>query len=101
VTNWAKSAIRDMLAGIVRSLVDRPNDATIELVEHEDSTTLRVLPHSSDVGRLIGENGRTVHALRVVVNASAAKHGCGRFNVEIGEPQVRLPAGAKESQVAR
>ena len=96
MTNCTKSAIREMLAGIVRSLVDRPNDATIELVEDEGSTTLRVLPHSSDVGRLVGENGRTVHALRVVVNASAAKHGCGRFNVEIGETRVCPPGGAKK-----
>lgn len=88
MTNSAKSAVRDMLAGIVRSLVDRPDDVNIELIEEEDSMTLWVRPHPSDAGRLIGEHGRTVHAIRVVVNASAAKHGCGRFNVEIGEMRV-------------
>ena len=88
MTTGAKSAVRDMLAEIVQCLADRPNDATVELIEDEDSTTLLVGLHSSDVGRLVGEHGRTVHAIRVVVNASAAKHGCGRFNVEIGEAQA-------------
>ena len=88
MTNWTKSGIREMLAGIVCFLVDRPNDAAIEVVEEENSTTLRIWLHSSDFERLTGENRRTVHALQVVVNATAAKHGCGRFNVEIGETPV-------------
>ena len=66
-----------------------PSDAAIKLVEDKDCTTLRVWLHSSDVGRLTGENRRTVHALQVVVNATAAKHGYGRFNVEIGNACIR------------
>ena len=88
MTNSAKSAVREMLAGIVRSLVERPNDTIIEMVEEEGCTTLRVWSHSSDIARLVGEHGRTVHAIRALVSASAAKHGCGRFNVEIGETRA-------------
>ena len=83
MTNEAKSAMLQMLTGIVYSLVDNPKDVTIQLVEAEGGGTFRISTHPADVGRLMGVDGRTVHAIRVVVNASAAKCGCGRFDIGI------------------
>jgi len=95
MTNEAKSAVQQMLTGIVRSLVDRPDDVAVEFVEGESSAKLQIRSHPADVGRLIGQQGRTVHAIRVVVNASAVKWGCGRVDIEIWQPGVRLPAEAE------
>ena len=91
MTIEAKSAVEQMLTGIVRSLVDRPDDVAVELVEDESGATLWIRSHPADVGRVIGEQGRTVRAIRVVVYASAVKLGCGRLNVEIWQPRGCLP----------
>ena len=84
--NEAESAIQGILTVIVRSLVDRPDDVTIELLRDETGTcTAQIRTNPIDAGGLIGEHGRTVHAIRVVVNAIAAKRGCGRFNIQVVE----------------
>jgi predicted RNA-binding protein YlqC (UPF0109 family) len=80
--NTAKTALRELLTAIVRSLVDRPEDVAIEVLEGENHSTLQIRSHPADLRRLVGEHGRTADAIRVVVNASAVKRGFGRFNVE-------------------
>ncbi len=65
--------VQDMLLTVVRSLVDRPDDVAITPVPSEASLTFRVLAHSSDMGKLIGVNGRTARALRIILGANAAR----------------------------
>lgn len=62
-----------MLRTVVRSLVDRPNDVVITPVPGETGTTYRVLAHAADMGKLIGVNGRTARALRIILGANAAR----------------------------
>jgi uncharacterized protein len=65
--------VQDMLLSVVRSLVDRPDDVQITPVPGESSLTFRVLAHPSDMGKLIGVNGRTARALRIILGANAAR----------------------------
>lgn len=65
--------VQDMLQTVIRSLVDRPDDVTIVPVPGETSTTFRVLAHPADMGKLIGVNGRTARALRIILGANAAR----------------------------
>lgn len=62
-----------MLLTVVRSLVDRPDDVEITPLPNETSVTFRVKVHPSDMGKLIGVNGRTARALRVILGANAAR----------------------------
>lgn len=62
-----------MLLTVIRSLVDRPQDVEILSVPGEASLTFRVLAHPSDMGKLIGVNGRTARALRIILGANAAR----------------------------
>lgn len=62
-----------MLATVVRSLVDRPDDVVVTPLPGETSLTFRVQAHPSDMGKLIGVNGRTARALRVILGANAAR----------------------------
>ena len=95
MTTGAKAALQDLLTAIVRTLVDRPDNVAIELVEGEGSTSLQIRCDPADVGKLVGHHGRTVHAIRVVVNAAAAKRGCGRFVIEVVEPGTSTPAACE------
>ena len=65
--------VHDMLRTVVRSLVDRPDDVEITAVPGESSLTFRVLAHPADMGKLIGVNGRTARALRIILGANAAR----------------------------
>lgn len=65
--------VHDMLLTVIRSLVDRPDDVQITPVPGETSLTYRVLAHPADMGKLIGVNGRTARALRIILGANAAR----------------------------
>lgn len=62
-----------MLVTVVRSLVDRPDDVQVTPVAGETSLTFRVQAHPADMGKLIGVNGRTARALRIILGANAAR----------------------------
>lgn len=63
----------DLLAWIVRQLVDDPAAVTVETVEQEDATVLRLHVAPDDVGKVIGRQGRIARALRTLVRASGAR----------------------------
>jgi predicted RNA-binding protein YlqC (UPF0109 family) len=68
--------VKDLIAYLVRSLVDHPDEVTVESFEEDDGTLvfeLRV--GEDDVGKVIGRSGRTVNALRTVVRAAAVREG--------------------------
>lgn len=39
------------------------------------TTNFRLQMRKSDVGRVIGRNGQTIHALRALLSSAAARHG--------------------------
>ncbi len=67
--------MRDLVEYLVRALVDRPEEVSVEEFEEDDGTIVFELTVAEDdVGKVIGRNGRTVNALRTVVRASAVRH---------------------------
>lgn len=65
--------VHHMLVTVVRSLVDRPDEVEIVPLPGEASLTFRVKAHPGDMGKLIGVNGRTARALRIILGANAAR----------------------------
>lgn len=63
----------DLLAWIARQLVDHPDAVSVETVERDDATVLRLHVAPDDVGKVIGRQGRLARALRTVVRASGAR----------------------------
>jgi len=63
----------DLLAYLARQLVDRPEEVSVESVERDGDTVLRLRVAPDDVGKVIGRQGRIARALRTVVRASAAR----------------------------
>lgn len=75
-------ALKDLVATVAEALVDDPD--AVDVSEHEDSrgvlVELRVAP--SDMGKVIGKDGRTAQSIRALLNAAAARQGC-RAQLEI------------------
>ena len=74
----------DLLAWIARQLVDDPDAVSVETVEHDDATVLRLHVAPDDVGKVIGRQGRLARALRTVVRAGGAGDG-RRIVLEIAD----------------
>jgi predicted RNA-binding protein YlqC (UPF0109 family) len=69
--------VEALLEYLVRSLVDEPDEVTVEAIEEDDGTVvLELRVAEDDVGKVIGRGGRTVAALRTVMKAVAVRHDC-------------------------
>jgi uncharacterized protein len=68
--------VEDLLAYLARSLVDSPDEVSVESFEEEDGTiVLELRVAEDDAGKVIGRGGRTVSALRTVMKAAAVRQG--------------------------
>jgi uncharacterized protein len=69
--------VEALLEYLVRSLVDEPDEVSVETIEEEDGTVvLELRVAEDDAGKVIGRGGRTVAALRTVMKAVAVRHDC-------------------------
>lgn len=66
-------ALKELVERIARALVDSPDQVTVEAAEEDNALVLRLRVASSDVGRVIGKQGRTAKAMRTVLHAIAAR----------------------------
>ena len=77
--------MKELLEVIVLPLVDNPQDVEITETEKEDGEILLSLKvNSSDMGKVIGRQGRIAKAIRTVMKAAANKDG-KKVAVEIVE----------------
>ena len=74
----------ELLAWIARHLVDEPDAVSVETVEQDGTTVLRLHVAPDDVGKVIGRQGRIARALRTLVRASGAR-GDRRVVLEIAD----------------
>jgi predicted RNA-binding protein YlqC (UPF0109 family) len=76
----------ELVTQIARALVDIPDDVTVETVEKGESTSLRLRVAPSDVGKVIGKQGRTARSIRTILGAVSMKHR-HRYTLDIVEDQ--------------
>ena len=66
--------MEELLEYLARSLVDRPDEVSVESFEEDDGTlVLELSVDEDDYGHVIGRGGRTATALRTVVKAAGAR----------------------------
>ncbi len=58
---------------IAQSLVDRPDEVTVSEVLGGQTTVLELAVAKSDLGKVIGKQGRIADALRTILNAASSK----------------------------
>jgi len=67
--------LKDLVEFLAKSLVDHPEEVSVSEVERDETTLLKLRVAQSDLGRVIGREGRTAKAIRVLLSASAARVG--------------------------
>lgn len=66
---------KELVEYIVKSLVDVPDAVEVNVVEGEKSTILELRVSPSDIGKVIGKQGRIAKALRTILSATSTKSG--------------------------
>jgi len=76
--------IKNAVEKIVYALADEKDAVEVEEYQDGGTTTFEVRVAESDMGRLIGRQGRTVRAIRSILFFSGQKHK-KRYNLQIVE----------------
>lgn len=74
--------MKELLEAIARSLVDYPDEVSVNEVGGENGIILELKVAKDDMGKVIGKQGRIAKAIRTVVKAAAIKENV-RVVVEI------------------
>lgn len=67
------SELRDLIEYVSKSLVDMPDEVEVNEIEGEQTTVIELKVDKSDLGKVIGKQGRTARALRTILNAASTK----------------------------
>lgn len=65
--------MKKLVEVIAKALVDNPEEVTVAETETPKGTVLELRVAESDMGKVIGKQGRIAKALRTVVKAAASK----------------------------
>jgi uncharacterized protein len=82
--NDSEKKMSDLVAELARALVDKPEEVSVETIQDGDGTLLRLHVAQSDVGKVIGKQGRTARSIRTVLSAASMKLK-RRFSLDIVE----------------
>ena len=74
--------MKGLLEVIAKSLVDNPDDVVVTEKETEKGLVLELKVAPSDMGKVIGKQGRIAKAIRSVVKAAASREN-KQVSVEI------------------
>lgn len=89
----------ELVDSIARSLVDLPEMVSVKSETRGEGTTLYLRVDRSDVGKIIGKQGRTARSLRTILAAVSVKlHH--RYGLEIVEEPKIESASAHPVQAA-
>ena len=74
--------MKELIEQIAKALVDNPDQVTVKAIEGEQTTVLELRVAQTDLGKVIGKQGRT--AIRTILSAAGMKLK-KRFTLEILE----------------
>jgi len=76
--------VQELVELIAKALVDNPDKVHVSQLEGEQTTILELKVDPEDLGKVIGKQGRTARAIRVILGAAGMKVK-RRFDLEIIE----------------
>ncbi len=83
---WKREAgfVKQLIEDIAKALVDIPEEVSVREVLGEQVTVLELKVAQSDLGKVIGKQGRTARSIRTILGAAGMKLN-RRFTLEILE----------------
>jgi predicted RNA-binding protein YlqC (UPF0109 family) len=65
--------MKDLILTISKALVDEPDKVRINEIVGDKITVFELHVAKEDLGKVIGKQGKTAHAIRTILNATATK----------------------------
>lgn len=67
--------MKDLVESMAKALVDRPEEVVVKEVDGEKTTVFELRVASTDLGKVIGKQGKTARAMRTILGAAGTKMG--------------------------
>ncbi|HET7520169.1 MAG TPA: KH domain-containing protein [Candidatus Limnocylindria bacterium] len=67
--------MKEFLEYVAKSLVDKPDEVTVEVEEDGDEVALILHVDQEDMGRVIGRDGRIANAIRSLLRVMGTRDG--------------------------
>jgi uncharacterized protein len=64
--------MKQLIETIVKPLVDFPDDVHVDVTEEDQRVTYKLSVNKTDMGKVIGKQGRVAKAIRTVVYAAGS-----------------------------
>ncbi|HEY9586069.1 MAG TPA: KH domain-containing protein [Candidatus Paceibacterota bacterium] len=81
-----KDTDHEFLDYVVKALVDHPEAVKTERTVDEMGVLLRLTVHPDDMRKIIGREGKTANAMRILLRVVGMKNNA-RVNLKINEPE--------------
>ena len=65
--------MKELVEAIAKALVDKPDEVQVRAVEGEQVTVLELRVDPTDLGKVIGRQGRTAKSIRTILGAAGMK----------------------------
>jgi len=65
--------MKELIKKIAQALVDSPEEVEVSEIEGENSLVIELKVAKKDLGKVIGKQGRTAHAMRTILSAASKK----------------------------
>ena len=65
--------MKELITVIVKAVVDQPDQVSVNEIVGEHSNILELSVAKSDMGKVIGKQGRTAQAIRTILSAASGK----------------------------
>jgi uncharacterized protein len=78
------AGMKELVEDIAKALVDIPEEVAVREVQGEQATLLELRVAPSDLGKVIGKQGRTARSIRTLLGAAGMKLN-RRFTLDILE----------------
>lgn len=66
--------MKEFIEYIAKNLVDEPNSVKVDETNEDNKVVLKLHVAKTDLGKVIGKQGKTAKSMRVLLTAVAAKH---------------------------
>lgn len=67
--------MKELVEAMARALVDSPDNVSVKEVDGEKTTVFELRVATTDLGKVIGKQGKTARAMRTILGAAGTKIG--------------------------
>ena len=65
--------MKELIEQIAKTIVEKPDEVQVRAIEGEHAVVIELRVDRDDIGKIIGKQGRTITAMRTILNAARAQ----------------------------